>query len=355
MMKQNSALPFDQWPATDQACWQAAIHDGGLFDTQGKAANWSSRTQREVKWCYGRWLNYFRLDQTTAWSLPPAERFTQQHIAAFSQTLIQQISLRSVSSYLTHLAMACRVICPEVDCKFIRQIASQIHSQSEGPVRDKRAKLRNIGELLQLGCDLMDSVDQVGKASSLPDRLQYRDGLIIALLATRPLRRRTVSLIQLGQHLQRINDTWYLLFTAEDTKQRRPLEFPLPSLLEPYLQTYLTEIRPYLLGDHNDNHLWISARGGALSDSQLYARICGHTEAILGVCINPHLFRDCAATTLANEDPDHVMTIAPLLGHADLKTADRHYIHAQSRQAAQRYQETLAELRQKHSPKMEGK
>jgi site-specific recombinase XerD len=350
-MKHNSALPFDQWPAADQACWQAAIHDGGLFDTQGKAAHWSSRTRREVKWSYGRWLNFIKHTQADAWQLSPAERITQQHIAAFARSLTQQISLRNASSYLNHLALACRVICPGVDYRFIRQIAAQVHSQSEGPVRDKRAKLHNARELLKLGCDLIDSIERFGKESTLPDRLQYRDGLMIALLATRPLRRRTMRLIRLGRHLQHINGSWYLLFTAEETKQRRPLEFPLPSLLEPYLQSYLTGIRPYLLGDHDDDHLWISARGQALSDAQIYARICRHTETVLGVRINPHLFRDCAATTLANEDPDHVMSVAPLLGHADLKTADQHY----SRRAAQRYQETLAGLRQKHSPNMEGK
>ncbi|MET0007712.1 MAG: tyrosine-type recombinase/integrase [Candidatus Thiodiazotropha sp. 6PLUC4] len=354
-MKPNSALPFNQWPAVDQTCWQAAIQDVGLFETRGKAAHWSSMTQREVKWTYGRWLNFIKQSQTAAWHLSPADRFAKNYIAAFSQCLMGQISLRTASSYLNHLALACRVMCPGVDHQFILKIATQIHCQSDGPVRDKRAKLHDVRVLFQVGCDLMDSVKGLGGSSTLPDRLQYRDGLIIALLATRPLRRRTLSLIRLGQHLQQLNGVWYLLFTAEDTKQRRPLEFPLPPILEPYLQTYLTEVRPYLLGDHNGDHLWISARGRALSYSQLYDRICRHTEAVLGVRINPHLFRDCAATTLANEDPDHVLAVAPLLGHADLKTADRHYIHAQSRQAAQRYQETLSGLRQKHYPFMEEK
>ncbi|MCG8014622.1 MAG: tyrosine-type recombinase/integrase [Candidatus Thiodiazotropha sp. 'RUGA'] len=354
-MNQNSALPFNQWPAADQACWQAATQDGGLFDARGKAAHWSSRTRREVKWIYGRWLNFIKQNKAAAWQLSPAERFTQQLMAAFSQRLIGQISLGSVSSYLNHLALACRAMSPGVDHQFILKIAAQIHRQSDGPVRDKRAKLHDVRVLFQLGCDLMDSVEGLGGSATLPDWLQFRDGLVIALLATRPLRRRTLSLIRLGQHLQHHNGTWYLLFTAEETKQRRPLEFALPSLLEPYLQTYLSEVRPRLLGDHDDDHLWISARGRGLSDSRLYERVCHHTEAALGVRINLHLFRDCAATTLANEDPDHVLAVAPLLGHADLKTADRHYIHAQSRQAARRYQETLSGLRQKYSSYREKK
>jgi hypothetical protein len=34
------------------------------------------------------------------------------------------------------------------------------------------------------------------------------------------------------------------------------------------------------------------------------------TARILGVAINPHLFRDCAATTIATDDPEHVLIIA---------------------------------------------
>jgi hypothetical protein len=60
--------------------------------------------------------------------------------------------------------------------------------------------------------------------------------------------------------------------------------------------------------------------------------------------------RDCAATTIATEDPEHVMTITPLLGHTSLRTAERHYNHARCLEAGRRYQKRIRELRGQMRP-----
>jgi hypothetical protein len=39
---------------------------------------------------------------------------------------------------------------------------------------------------------------------------------------------------------------------------------------------------------------------------------------------SPHLFRDCAATTLAIPDPAHVGAVAAILGHTNSRTRCRH-------------------------------
>jgi len=49
--------------------------------------------------------------------------------------------------------------------------------------------------------------------------------------------------------------------------------------------------------------------------------------------INPHLFRDCAATTIADEDPNRVRMSAPVLGHTDFRTTEAYYIAANTRVA----------------------
>ncbi len=58
--------------------------------------------------------------------------------------------------------------------------------------------------------------------------------------------------------------------------------------------------------------------------------ILDRTEAASGVPINPHLFRDCAGTTFANEDPEHILAVTAILGHASIQTTSRHYIQANS-------------------------
>jgi hypothetical protein len=62
--------------------------------------------------------------------------------------------------------------------------------------------------------------------------------------------------------------------------------------------------------------MWVGGAGQALAEHTIRQTIIGRTQAVLGVPINPHLFRDCAATTLAIEDPAHVGAAATILGHA---------------------------------------
>jgi hypothetical protein len=68
------------------------------------------------------------------------------------------------------------------------------------------------------------------------------------------------------------------------------------------------------------------------------------------VPINPHLFRDCAATTIATEDPGHIGIASRLLGHASIRTTDRHYRQANSINASRHYEAARAELRTQLRP-----
>ncbi len=62
----------------------------------------------------------------------------------------------------------------------------------------------------------------------------------------------------------------------------------------------------------------------------IYDRIRARTQEAFGEPMNPHLFRDAAATTLAVADPARVRVAAPLLGHRTFGTTERHYLHAQA-------------------------
>ena len=61
--------------------------------------------------------------------------------------------------------------------------------------------------------------------------------------------------------------------------------------------------------------------------------------------INPHVFRACLATTIATEDPEHVLASARILGHTSIQTTERSYNKAKMTEAMQRYHEILHELK----------
>ena len=52
--KSRIYLPFDRWPAEDQARWQAAFTEGDRFDGSGPGSHLAEATRRNL------WISYAR-------------------------------------------------------------------------------------------------------------------------------------------------------------------------------------------------------------------------------------------------------------------------------------------------------
>jgi integrase len=154
---------------------------------------------------------------------------------------------------------------------------------------------------------------------------------------------------------------YYLRFRAAELKTRktkRDIEVPFPKGLVNYLTNYIDLYRPVLLAENHmtddsgedtptKRGLWLSADGRQISAVSIYQRIIELTEDRFGKRINPHLFRDCAATSIAEEDPEHSRIIMTILGHTTLTTSDRHYNQATCVKASADYQLKLLAMRKK--------
>jgi integrase len=78
-----------------------------------------------------------------------------------------------------------------------------------------------------------------------------------------------------------------------------------------------------------------------MTEMALYDRIRLRTKEAFGTAINPHLFRDAAATTMAIADPEHVRISAPLLGHRTFATTERYYQQATGYEAQRAYHRAI--------------
>ena len=91
--------------------------------------------------------------------------------------------------------------------------------------------------------------------------------------------------------------------------------------------------------------MWLTHLGTTISDIHAYSNIVAHTRAAFGQPVNPHLFRDAAATTIALDSPKQVRIAARLLGHRSFATTERYYNLARMAEAAAGWQDTLDQLR----------
>ena len=174
------------------------------------------------------------------------------------------------------------------------------------------------------------------------ERVAFRDALMLAMLAARPLRLRNFAQLGIGRHLRREGSCWLIVLAGEEVKNRYPLEHAVPDSLVPFLERYLERVRP-TFGGHGPE-VWLGFEGQPLTAHSIYGRILLVSQRLLGVAINPHLLRDCAATSLSTVSPAAALAAAALLGHRRFATTERHYIRANQLEAGRTINAVLAKL-----------
>lgn len=342
-------MPLRDWPTRDRALWEAALVPGDILDPGGDASEWRPHTRRAAASAYGRYLTWLAATGQLRPEAEPQTRLTRARVAAFVAALETMNNAQTVHGRLSTLELFVRATMPTLDRSFLRDFRSRLWPRVKAS--RKAPRIRHVVELVDLGRSLMTDADGPGELVWRQHATQYRDGLIIALMALRPLRLSNFTNLVVGRDMVRRDKGWWLQIVAADAKNRRPIEVPFPDFLEPYLDRYLAHYRPLLKARRGRWHadagqrLWLSSDGSALKERQVYARIIAQTQRAFGVATNPHLFRDCAATTIAIDDPEHVRIAAQILGHATFTTTERHYRMSRSAEAARSYQRALQKLR----------
>lgn len=342
-------MKLEDWPAIDRRLWQAALMPADPFEPAGGTrAGHSRQSNFKTEKGYGRWLTWLSTAAQLVTDEAPADRITRDRVTAFVEHLDSLGNGgQTVLARLQELGEFARAIAPEHDWSFINRIASKVRARTV-PVRDKRAKLATTMDLVGLGLKLMESAQR--HSTPRLAALAYRDGLIIAFLALRPLRRRNLAGLVRGETVLHVGGAWMLRVDGDDTKTHQPIDMPWPAALAEPLGVYLSIHRPVLaalksrwarpIGDA----LWVSSHGSPMTKMTLYQLIVQRTQAGLGKAVNPHLFRDAAATTLAIEDPKHVRVATSLLGHRHTATTERYYQQAQALEAHREFVEVLEKI-----------
>ena len=233
---------------------------------------------------------------------------------------------------------------PDHHFPFLRRAQQALAAQAKA-IRNKRQRIQPPADLFDLGIRLMSEAERNPCPRPVWRACRYRDGLMIAMLAARALRRRNFAGIILGKHLRKVDNRYVFMFDGSETKNHRPIEMSLPSPLTEYIDRYLEHYRPILLGAAQSDHLWISSMARPMAHGAIYDKVREVTERELGRPVNLHLFRDCQATALAIEDPEHVRIAAAILGHTNLRTTEKYYNQARMLEAVRRHQDCLVSLR----------
>lgn len=336
-------LPVEAWPGPDLALWERAKRAGSVLKAGGRASRWRPRTIANVQTAYSQWLFWAKNQPGDLLALDPAGRVTRERVDQYLDSLPAEFSGSSVQMRLQRLGQMMGAFTDSAEFNWLFRAANRLKPKS---VRNKRARMQPTYRLAELGFNLMQEAQGMPVCWRSPPAAKYRNGLIIALLSYAPVRRANLAAIEIGRHLIDLGGAYRLAFAGHETKQGAELVIDLPPALTEPVRTYLEVYRPALLrsGAHQGsagNRFWVSRDGGALGGEGIYGAVKRETRAAFGKSINLHLFRDCAATTIAVDDPAHAHVIAAVLGHSSMTTSENHYNQAGSIEAGRQYDDIL--------------
>ncbi|MBV9752438.1 MAG: hypothetical protein JO188_07965 [Hyphomicrobiales bacterium] len=278
----------------------------------------------------------------------PADRVTKNRVNAYLAELRQVNAGFTIPDRIQELGDAMRALAPHEDWSWMLRAAGRLRAITI-PAKDKRARIRPIDELVQLGLSLMAEAEQNGSLTKLQRALAFRDGLLIAFLSFHPIRLKNLSTLEYGRHVTARGNRFWLSIAANEMKNRRPFECEIAERLIEPIRRYLEHYRPLLLGRHAGTHpsaFWVSGNGSRLCAGRIQTIVRRRTGDVGMLPISPHLFRSCAATAVAINRPELVDIIPGVLSHATRKTSEESYNMAGMIEASRAHADLIGQLGQ---------
>jgi len=336
-------LPLAAWPAEDRAAWDDLFRTGDLLDGQGAAVHWAEATRNTNRKHYARWLGWLVANDLLDNDLAPWERVTPASVEAYARSLIDRRAPRTVASALIGLKCVAQRMRPDHDWRWLKELTNRLDRWAK-PSRDSRERILSAPDIFtRVIAELERCIS--GPLEKRRDQLAFRDALIVAILATCPIRLRNLAMMEIGKHLDRIGPEWHLRFEASETKTGQSIHLVLPIEFAPFLAVFLEKVRPAFPQAADDGYVWPAGKGKPMAKETIYMRVMKRTRELFGVALNPHAFRSIAATFLAEASPGDALYARPLLGHRQPETTERYYIRASQIDAARTVSAALRQIR----------
>jgi hypothetical protein len=137
--------------------------------------------------------------------------------------------------------------------------------------------------IIEAGLTLIAEAETAKKLTKLTRARMVRNGLIQALLAPYPMRRKNFAALEIGRSIVKQNGTWWIILTAAETKEKRADERPIEDYIGKTIDKYLQTYRPILgRGKSNSNALWLAETGEAIAESYVGELITETARLTLG-------------------------------------------------------------------------
>jgi site-specific recombinase XerD len=341
------SLPLDLWPEADRNAWKTACQPGTRLKRGGVAGHLKPVTRDDHARHYGCFLDFLDRHGLLRSDGEAAANVTTDNIYAYLTELKDRARSTTVHGSICKVRRAAQYMAPGCNLTWLAEIGKDL-----ALVRRPRSKFHRMvmtEVLVEAGLTLIHEAEVSPTLSEIARARQVRNGLMVALLALCPIRRKNFTGLEIGRSFQKVRGKWWILLSASETKENRPDERPVDELLTPVIDRYLDQHRRVLARTNNPpSALWLSCSNGmAMTGGNVRGVISATTLATVGVDVSPHLFRTSAASTAAILGGKNPHLGSALLHHTDSRVTNEHYNRAGSLSAADSFRQIVRQYEKK--------
>jgi integrase len=339
---QSRILPVRLWPDADHAAWNAVCQPAARLKGGGAGSHLKSVTHKNYERHYGSFLASLDRCGLLAQDAPAAANVTPEKVHAYLMETKNRLSSLTIHAAICTVLRVAQLIAPSGDFTWLAEIGKDLARTAQPRSKFNRIVLTEV--LVEAGLTLMQEAEISQHLTKLTRAFQFRNGLMVALLALCPIRRKNFSALEIGRSFVKIHDKWWIVLSPSETKERRADERPIDELLTSYIDRYLSQYRPALArsDDPPSAALWLSSLDGTpITDKQLANVIRANTLSTIGVRVSPHLFRTSGASSAAVLNGENPHLGSALLHHTHPSVTNAHYNRATTLSAAESFRQIV--------------
>jgi len=285
-------LKQSNWPSVDCATWSTLFAEGDILDGQGPLAHWRLVTRQKCAQSYGYWLAYLIRTGQLNGDTDPAKRATPDVITAYIDATLSRCTIETTHMRLAELKKIVIAMSPETNWDWLKKVEERLRRRCRHGQLKQRAVV-TARELYDWGLNRMAKAEADKNLSTRDCAVHYRQGLVVALLIARPIRQRAFLSLQIGKSVVENRGTFVLALDADDTKDGKAREYPLPDGLNAAMGRYISHHRQVLLADTQSDALWITKDGCEFTRSGFSVCLAKLTRREFGETFRSHAFWSC--------------------------------------------------------------
>src|SRR6516225_9089348 len=197
------SLPFEAWSSVDRAAWTAACHPSQRLKRGGAGAHLKEITLADLKRRYGYFLDFLDRSGLLDRSAPAAGQVNPKNVGKYIGELNRRVGSVTTYGSIYKLRRASQLLDPRNDFGWLIELEKDLALVMRPRSKADRLVLTEV--LVEAGLILMAEAENSTSLSPLKKARQFRDGLMVAMLALHPIRLKNFASLEIGRNFVSID------------------------------------------------------------------------------------------------------------------------------------------------------